>query len=198
MKKTCINIILISIIILLVSCKEKINSNNKLVIEKTNERKEKKNNNILKWYKQVNLNCNEQETPKRCVAKNFQIVFSFEQEPNIIKMINQENTSQYQLKNYFEGIGYNPLLFELEKERIILVELIFEYSSKFLVFYLHDELYFVNSFNQDDLVDDNGNLVEFKPKIYIKNNIMHIKLGNEKKFSEHTFDLKNEKKLLSN
>jgi len=197
MKELKIIILFIIISMLFLSCKHNKKNKNNSVVVQLEDIKKINNNNQKKWYKKIDLKCDQKEEPKKCITKDIKILFDFQQEPNIIKIERRKKTGEYKLKNFFEGIGYSPLLFELDNKRIILVELIYEYGSKFLAFYSDEELYYIGSFNQDDIFDDSGGYIEFKPIVFSEKEVIHVKIGNKFFFNEHSLELKNMTKLVN-
>lgn len=137
-------LILLFVTFLLLSCKEDTNKNLSLI---SNEQ-----NNVVKnksdFYNVLDLTCTSDDAMvKSCTYKDsLKVQIDYNNEPNTINFeINKQNYS-YNLNSIFEGIGSNIYLYQKGLNKILLVELSYEYSSKIFVFQIeNNEIFFLKN-----------------------------------------------------
>lgn len=196
------------ILLFLFSCKKSVNptsqSDNKKTTINVNSKKEitqlndtNLNTDNYKYFNKIELNCNSKEFPSLCNTKGFEVKFLFKEEPNKLLINNENALSSYELEYFFERLNYIPYLFQKGEKRFLVVELLYEYGSKLLVFQVNKKsnTFLVGTFSQEDLTDENNNYIENDIFIAELNNKFILKIGNEKVFKSFTLDLSKRKEI---
>lgn len=140
-----------------------------------------------KFYNKVSISCKDSEgLVYFCHYRDFQVHLDYNARPNsIIFNLNKKKYS-YQLDSVFEGIGSEILLYRKNSDQILIVELLYEYSSRLLLFQINnDNLYFLKNieFNIPD-GKYNYQVEEIKSGIAILLNNSNLTEKKEIKFSE--------------
>jgi len=169
-------------LLFLFSCQKE---SNKEVFKDAQHKKNVKVEN--KFYNKVNISCKDNEgLVDFCHYKDLQVHLDYNVQPNSIIFNLNKKKYCYQLDSVFEGIGSEILLYRKNSDQVLIVELLYEYSSRLLLFQINnDNLYFLKhiEFNIPD-GKYNYQVEEIKSGIAVLLNSGNLTEKKEIKFSE--------------